>query len=145
MCDHAIARPLAVASLRPRSCERALPGRREQVREARALLAAFLADCPAADDAVLMLSELCANACAHTASGQLGGTFVVRICAWPGAHLHAEVEDQGSAWDGDLSAAQPPHGLFLLRALSTECGTRRGERGWITWFTIASPKHEARS
>ena len=60
----------------------------------------------------------------------------MRIRASP--HLICgEVEDQGSSWDGNLSAAQPPHGLFLLRALSATCGTRPGARGWITWFTIS--------
>jgi hypothetical protein len=46
-------------------------------------------------------------------------------------------------WDGNIGCAEPPHGLFLLRALSTACGTRRGEEGWITWFTIADPAGSA--
>jgi len=139
MCDHAIVRPLAVASL-TRSCEWAFPGRREQVREARALLAAFLADCSAADDAVLLVSELAANACAHTASGHPGGTFTVRAEICPGGGIHAEIEDQGSGWDGDIAVAESPHGLYLLRELSDDCGTRPGEDGWITWFTMLSPQ-----
>jgi anti-sigma regulatory factor (Ser/Thr protein kinase) len=140
MCDHAIVRPPAVAALTPRSCEQAFPGHREQVREGRALLAAFLADCPAAEDAVLLVSELAANACAHTASGQPGGTFTVRAEICPGAYIHAEVEDQGSGWDGDIAVAESPHGLYLLRELSDDFGTRPGKRGWITWFTIASSR-----
>jgi anti-sigma regulatory factor (Ser/Thr protein kinase) len=140
MCDHAIVRPPAVASPTLRSCERAFPGRREQVREARALLTTFLADCPAAEEAVLLVSELAANACAHSASGRPGGTFTVRAEVRPGACIHAEVEDQGGGWDGDITVAEPPHGLYLLRELSDDCGTRRGKRGWITCFTIASPK-----
>lgn len=145
MYEHTTMRLPRITPAPPHAYSRSFPGTPAQVHQARTFLTETIKGFPEADDAVLLLSELCANACAHTASGQPGGTFVVRICAWPGAHLHAEVEDQGSAWDGDLSAAQPPHGLFLLRALSTECGTRRGEHGWITWFTIASPKHEARS
>jgi anti-sigma regulatory factor (Ser/Thr protein kinase) len=86
---------------------------------------------------VLLVSELAANACAHTASGRPGGTFTVRVEVDPGAGLHAEVEDQGSEWDGDIGAAECPHGLFLLRELSGECGARRGKRGWIVWFTMA--------
>ena len=73
----------------------------------------------------------------HTASGRPGGTFTVRVEVDPGTGLHAEVEDQGSEWDGDIGAAECPHGLFLLRELSGECGARRGERGWIVWFTMA--------
>jgi hypothetical protein len=74
-----------------------------------------------------------------SASGHRGGTFTVRIHTFPG-HIRAEVEDQGSTWDGNLDTAQPPHSLFLflLRALSTTCGTRRGSEAWITWFTHCS-------
>jgi hypothetical protein len=99
-------------------------------------MASFLRGCPTADDAVLLVSELAANACAHSASGRPGGTFVVRAQVSDGSRVYAEVEDQGSSWDGTFSTAESPHGLYLLRALSTECGTRRGDRGWITWFVL---------
>jgi hypothetical protein len=79
---------------------------------------------------------LAANACAHSASGRPGGTFVVRAQVSDGGRVYAEVEDQGSPWDGTFSTVESPHGLYLLRALSTECGTRRGDRGWITWFVL---------
>jgi anti-sigma regulatory factor (Ser/Thr protein kinase) len=120
-------------------------GRRDQIRLVRALLAGFLDGSPAADDAALLISELAANACAHSASGQPGGTFTVRIEICPGVYVHAEVEDQGSTWDGNIGAAEAPHGLFLLQALSADCGARRGKHGWVTWFTIASPQQAARS
>lgn len=112
-----------------------LPGRLDQIREARALTARMLHGCPAADDTLLLISELATNACTHTASGHPGGTFTVRIRTCPQL-IHGEVEDQGSSWDGNIGTAQPPHGLFLLQALSTTCGTRPGIHGWITWFTI---------
>ena len=38
-----------------------------------------------------------------------------------------------------LSAAEAPHGLYLLHVLSTACGTRRSEQGWVTWFTLTAP------
>ncbi len=136
MCDHTTLPPSTrPAPGQPRSCARSFPGRLDQIREARALTTRMLYGCPAADDTLVLISELATNACTHTASGHPGGTFTVRIHASP--HLICgEVEDQGSSWDGNLSAAQPPHGLFLLRALSATCGTRPGARGWITWFTI---------
>lgn len=124
---------------RPCQYARSFPGRADQIRRARGFLAVLLGGYPAADDAVLLASELAANAVAHSASGQPGGVFTLRACVDDGC-VHVEAEDQGgSAWDGDLSAAQPPHGLYLLRALSTACGTRRGEHGWVTWFTITTP------
>jgi hypothetical protein len=114
-------------------------GRADQLQHVRALMTRFLAGFPAADDGVLLVSELAANACAHSASSRPGGTFTVRArrCG-PSCCVLAEVEDQGSTWDGDLTRAQPPHGLFLLRALATDCGTRPGQHGWITWFTITT-------
>ena len=119
-----------------RRCAASFPGRRDQIGLIRCLLAAFFDDCPAADDGVLLVSELAANAVAHSASGQPGGGLTIRAETCPGLYLHAEVEDGGSTWDGNLHTAQPPHGLFLLRALSADCGTRKGQHGWITWFTI---------
>lgn len=136
MCDHTTLPPSTrPAPGPPHRCARSFPGRLDQIREARALAARMLHGCPGADDALLLISELATNACVHTASGQPGGTFTVRIRTSPQL-IYGEVEDQGSTWDGDLNAAQPPHGLFLLRALSTTCGARCGAHGWITWFTF---------
>jgi hypothetical protein len=123
----------------PRTCARSFPGRRDTIRDARAFLVAFLNSCPVTDEAVLLASELCANAVAHSASGQPGGTFTLRAQLSSDGSVHAEVEDQGSRWDGDLSAAECPHGLYLLRALSAACGTRHGDHGLITWFTLTRP------
>jgi serine/threonine-protein kinase RsbW len=145
MCDHAT---MPLTRVRPTPApnrsfpgtpvhSRSFPGTPAHVGQARAFTAAAADGFPAAGDAVLLVSELAANACAHTASGRPGGTFTVRVDVDPGAGLHAEVEDQGSEWDGDIGAAECPHGLFLLRELSGECGARRGERGWIVWFTMS--------
>ena len=73
------------------------------------------AACPVADDAVHLLSELCANAIVHSDSGKTGGTFTVRAQHVVNSYVWGEVEDQGSDWDGDLSgSARHPHGLYLL-------------------------------
>ena len=128
-----------IAPRPPRVCEWSFPGRPDQVGQARAFLARFLDGCPVAADVVLLVSELAANAVAHSASGQPGGTFTVRACLRDTGSVQAEVEDQGSRWSGDVSTADSPHGLYLLRELSAACGTRRGKRGWVTWFTIGAP------
>jgi serine/threonine-protein kinase RsbW len=119
-----------------REDSRTFPGRREEVGQAQAFLARFLDGCPAADDAILLVSELAANAVTHSASGHPGGIFTVRARLHRDHSVHTEVEDQGSAWDGELTTAQRLHGLHLLRELSATCGTQRGATGWITWFTI---------
>lgn len=41
-----------------RRCAASFPGRRDQIGLIRCLLAAFFDDCPAADDGVLLVSEL---------------------------------------------------------------------------------------
>jgi serine/threonine-protein kinase RsbW len=127
--------PLDGYRCRRRYCLGTFRGRREQVGQARAFLAAFLGGWARADDAVLLIGELGANAVVHTGSGQPGGLFTVRAVL-AGTWLRAEVEDQGSSWDGRLEDAECPHGLFLLRQLSTRCGTRRGRDGWATWFVL---------
>jgi anti-sigma regulatory factor (Ser/Thr protein kinase) len=128
--------PGRITPLPLRVCVRSFPGRRDQVRHARAFVARFVEGCPTADDAVLLVSEMAANACAHSASGRPGGSFIIRAQVSVGGRVYAEVEDQGSSWDGRFGMAKSPHGLYLLRSLSTECGTRRGDRGWITWFVL---------
>ena len=120
---------------RGRYCVGTFGGRREQVGQARAFLAAFLGNWERTDDAVLLIGELGANAVVHTGSGEPGGLFTVRA-ELAGPWLRAEVEDQGSSWHGRLAEAECPHGLFLLRQLSARCGTRRSRHGWVTWFVL---------
>jgi anti-sigma regulatory factor (Ser/Thr protein kinase) len=119
-------------------CACSFPGRQDQVSQVRELVARQLGDSPASDDAVLLASELAANACAHSASGEPGGQFVVRLRGGGSnrGQVYVEVEDQGSGWDGLLQQTESPHGLYLLRSLAGACGTRRGARGWITWFVV---------
>jgi serine/threonine-protein kinase RsbW len=130
--------PRTVLPEKPRTCAGSFRGRLDQVRHARAFVAAFLGGCVATDDAMLLIGELCANAVMHTGSGKPGGIFTVRA-KLADRRMRAEVEDQGSAWDGRLDGAESPHGLFLLRRVAADCGTRRGAEGWITWFTLATP------
>lgn len=70
------------------------------------------------------------------ASGLPGGSFIVRAQVSDGGRVYVEVEDQGSSWGGSLIKIESPHGLFLVRSLSAECGTRPGARGWVTWFVL---------
>jgi len=140
MCDRAMMMPPgSIAPMALNACAFSFPGRRDQVRYARAFIARFLDGHPAADDAVLMVSELAANACAHSASGQPGGAFTVRAWVSDGGCVYAEVEDDGSPWDGTFGETSSPHGLYLVRALSAECGTRPGALGWVTWFVLGRP------
>jgi hypothetical protein len=116
------------------------PGQAGQARHLRPVLTAFLAGCPVAAEVVTLAWELAANACLHSAGGLPGGQFTVRVRDFPGDYVHAEVTDQGSAWDGDLAASmRAPHGLYLLRELSARHGTAGGKCARTIWFTISYP------
>lgn len=80
-------------------CARSFPGLVNQVGQARAFLAQALQDFPLAADAVLICSELSANAVMHSASGEAGGQFTVRVEAHEGDYLWIEVKDQGGSLD----------------------------------------------
>ena len=140
MCDRAMMMPPgSIAPTALRGCALSFPGRRDQVRYARAFVARFLDGHPAADDAVLLVSELAANACAHSSSGRPGGTFTVRVHVSDGGRVYVEVEDEGSSWGGTFGEIESPHGLYLMRSLAAECGTRSGVCGWVIWFVLGRP------
>lgn len=120
--------------------EQTYPATPDQARHLRAALSTLLARCPLADDVILLASELAANAITHSASSRPGGTFTIRLAHHPGDHIHAEVTDQGSSWDGDLTAtAGSPHGLHLLHALATRCGTTASAGSRTVWFRLDYP------
>ena len=80
----------ALAGL-PRCCEQVFPARPEQVSAARRFVAGCLAGTPVADDAVLCVSELAGNCVSHSASGNPGGTFTVRVERYDGDYAWLEV------------------------------------------------------
>jgi hypothetical protein len=94
--------------------QRTFPGRPDQVRRVRHELACYLAACPAADDAILIASELATNAIVHSASR--GQFFTVRCQSSPG-HVRIEVEDLGGPWQPNPSGDRP-HGLDIIAALT---------------------------
>ena len=94
-------------------------GRADQLRHVRRVVASHLAGCAAAADAVLIASELAANAILHTRSR--AGHFTVRTELHPD-HVRIEAEDSGGPW----RRRQPdgrPHGLDVVVALT-------GPDGW---------------
>jgi transcriptional regulator with XRE-family HTH domain len=96
-----------------RTCSRTFPARADQVRRARALLGRLLADCPLADDALLVCSELACNAVQHSASARPGGTFTVR----------AEVgaSPSSTVWrPTGKSGAMTPAGLYAPGSTGTD-------------------------
>ena len=120
--------------------ERTYPGHPGQGQQVRAALRSFLAGCPVADEVTAVAWELAANACLYSSSKRPGGQFALTVHDFKGDYVYAEVRDQGSTWDADLSqAAECPHGLYLLQQLATTYGAAGGRRGWMIWFTISCP------
>lgn len=113
-----------------------LPGRPASVAPARAFTSRTLAGMPCAETAELCVSELAANAVAHTPSGLPGGTFTVTITATPGT-VRLEVADAGTS-TVMVPAQRPPlgaehgRGLWLVARLAARCGFTPG----LAWCEI---------
>ena len=102
------------------TCYRGIyPGRADQVRYVRRAAARHLTGCPAANDAILVLSELAANAIVHSASR--GQFFTVRAEVFP-TYVWVEAEDLGGPWRCRPPDGRP-HGLDIVEALA-------GPDGW---------------
>jgi anti-sigma regulatory factor (Ser/Thr protein kinase) len=112
---------------------RVFPGRLDQVGQARRFVARVLTGCPAADDAVLCVSELAGNAIQHTRSG-LGGRFQVIVWRGRASACLAVLDDgeyghpapppvPGSAGPADLGdLAESGHGLRVVEHLADSWG-----------------------
>ena len=117
---------------------RVFPASPPQIREARRFLAAILDGCPAADDALLCLSELATNAIVHSRSREPGGQFTVRAQRL-GNYLRVEVRDQGGPWTSPARtspAGLDGRGLAIVDRLARAWGHSGDETGWTVWFEI---------
>ena len=113
----------------------------QQVGEARRFLSAILDGSPAADDAVLCLSELASNAITHSNSRRPGGIFAVSVQVSAGC-LHVEVHDEGGPWNQPAHSGNGTHGrgLLIVERLTRAWG-RTGDcvAGWRVWFEMERP------
>jgi len=105
---------------------RAFPGRADQATHVRRFVAFLLADHPKADDAVLAVGELAANALQHTLSAAPGGLLVVEVRRWRGGRVAVAVTDQGGP--NEPRCANPDflsghgRGLHVIAATTTWWG-----------------------
>jgi anti-sigma regulatory factor (Ser/Thr protein kinase) len=124
----------------PLAWSRDFPATPANVGEARRFLAGILGGSPAADDAILCLSELVTNAAVHSRSRMPGGHFTVRA-EIHGSRLRVEVEDQGGPWTQPVPGGeQHGHGLHIISQLARTWGiTGDSDTGWTVWAEITSP------
>jgi serine/threonine-protein kinase RsbW len=121
--------------------EQTFPAHPQHIHAARTFLAALLDSGPAADDAILCVSELASNAVLHSASHHPGGTFTIRAGFHDGQRLRVEVCDQGGPWSPHAGDEHSPHGrgLLIVSALADDWGrTGDSQHGWTTWFVMST-------
>ena len=131
-------RPPAQA-LAGRTSEITYPGAAEHIRAVRAHLRPLLADCPMADDVILCVSELAANAARHSNSSLQGGAFTVRAVISPCDHVRIEVEDNGGPWTPVANDIERHHGLDIIRILATDWGIDGDHASRTAWARFEWP------
>lgn len=119
---------------------RTFPGTPASVGETRRFVGSLFAGTPHLDDALLLISEVAANAVRHTRSGA-GGTYAVTVqCRGP--RLRVEVQDQGGV--GTVPAPRRPslheeggRGMALLDNYAHAWGREVAASGTVVWFEFA--------
>jgi anti-sigma regulatory factor (Ser/Thr protein kinase) len=113
-------------------------GSRREVRNVREFVAQAIDGCPVADEVILLVSEVAANAIVHSASGK-GGTFTVVVHPVNGT-VRVEVHDGGSETPPDIRSADDQavsgRGLGLVESLATRWGHLGNRDGRVVWFEV---------
>jgi len=134
---------LHVGPVQPtRPWARTYRGTPASVPEARRFVGELLAGCPARETLMTCVSELCANAIAHTASGR-GGVFMVEVdCPRDGVARVVVTDDGGpsvpAAGRLDLMA-EGGRGLAMVAACTTRWGFRDAYPGRKVWAEACWP------
>jgi anti-sigma regulatory factor (Ser/Thr protein kinase) len=126
----------APRALALRTTSATYPGKAEHISAVRADLCALLADCPRADDVILCVSELAANAALHSDSRLPGGTFTVHTTISPGHHVRIDVEDNGGPRTPAVSEPGRHHGLDIVRALASSWGIEGDQAHRMVWVAF---------
>jgi serine/threonine-protein kinase RsbW len=122
------------------TCTRTFPGRPDQVRQARVFLRGVLTDCPVADDALLICSELAANAVQHSDSARPGGQFTLRAEIRDGDYAWIEVEDQGGRWVTTTRPDQRGRGLRVVDKVAAYWDIRGDNTGRVICAQLDWPR-----
>lgn len=132
--------PVGSTSTRP--CARTYRGVSASVPEARRFVGELLAGCPARETLMTCVSEFCANAIAHTASGR-GGVFTVEVdCSRDGIARVAVTDDGGASVPaaGSLNLmAEGGRGLAMVAACTSRWGFAEAYPGRIVWAEASWP------
>ena len=117
---------------------RIFDGSPEEIRNVRAFVGQLVDGCPAADDVILLSSELATNAVLHSASGA-DGTFSVSVLIESG-WVRVEVHDLGSDTAPTVRRSRQPGesgaGLSVVEIIADRWGFHGGPRGRVVWFEM---------
>jgi serine/threonine-protein kinase RsbW len=113
-------------------------GHPDQVAEARQYVSDLLEGGAATNDAILCVSELAANAVAHSRSGRPGGWFTVRAAISDSGRLRIGISDEGGPWAPVLlTDGQHGRGLAIVRKLAQAWGVSTdSDDGRTVWFEV---------
>jgi anti-sigma regulatory factor (Ser/Thr protein kinase) len=107
-------------------------GTADQVAAVRRFVRSTFGDHASRDDAVLIASELAANAIAHSQSGQRGGAFGVHLAVLNAGFTVVVVTDQGGTAAPQIRDAyactHSARGQQIVRTLAGGVGVSRGRR-----------------
>ena len=121
---------------------RTFRGTPASVPDARRFVGELLVGCPAREVLMTCVSELCANAIVHTASGN-GGVFIVEVACPRDGVARVAVTDEGgssvpSAGALDL-AAEGGRGLAMVAACTSRWGWVEAYPGRTVWAEACWP------
>ncbi|KIH96651.1 hypothetical protein LP52_23755 [Streptomonospora alba] len=117
------------------------PGSPSSVRDVRRFIANRLADCPEADDAVLVASELATNAIQHTESGTWTTGFLVMLEHTEDEGALITVHDAGTTSSTPYVEDFKPdtdcgRGLTLVNAVAKSWGSQGGPAERMSWCVV---------
>jgi serine/threonine-protein kinase RsbW len=127
------------------SWTRTFRGMPASVPEARGFVAGLLAGCPAREVLMICVSELCANAIAHSDSGN-GGVFIVEVDLPRPGVARIAVTDEGGPSLPSLPAAgsldlmaEGGRGLAMVAACTNRWGYADAYPGRTVWAEACWP------
>lgn len=125
-----------------------LPGRPDQIRQARRFVADMLGtEHGFRDDAMLLVSETATNAVEHTGSGEPGGHFTVTVSrtdTWARVVVSDEGAHTTPCFCRVSGESTEGRGSELLDGCALRWGMSRGPDGTAVWFDVgeeAGPAH----
>jgi hypothetical protein len=129
--------------IRPYEFTSEYPGCPESVRLARRMVARVLGGWPAADAAVLAVSELATNSVRWSRSGHADGTYLVQVAVTPVTSAVVFVADRGIGRTFETDGLDGGRGLQIVASIAQAWGIARPGCGAWTGATVGEQRTAA--